>query len=235
MHQAYDTVTSILAAAQDHRHSPLVMACTRATCGSCWICCGPAAARAGRTVLRIGYGAGMLLEQVRNAGFPFAGIEISAAMQAMAAQRLGPEAQPYLHVGNFLDADRFVTGDRWSLVYWNDVFEHIHPMKSATACADLPHALARRAVGNDHTELARPAFGRDAGLLSATDRVGRLALEGIHAPRVRGLLRRAGFRSLAAPLVVSRGRMVLCGSGGLSCKCLLEPALEWLPFPWHGF
>ena len=29
----------------------------------------------------IGYGAGTLLEQVRKAGFPFAGIEVSAAMQ----------------------------------------------------------------------------------------------------------------------------------------------------------
>ena len=75
----------------------------------------------------IGYGAGMLLEQVRNAGFPFAGIEVSAAMQEMAAERLGPEARPQLHVGNFLDEDRLATGGLWSLVYWNDVFEHIPP------------------------------------------------------------------------------------------------------------
>ena len=75
----------------------------------------------------IGYGAGLLLEQVRSAGFPFAGIEVSAAMQAMAAERLGPEARPHLHVGNFLDKERPAAGNRWSLVYWNNVFEHIPP------------------------------------------------------------------------------------------------------------
>ncbi len=231
-HQAYDTVTSILAAAQDRQHSPLVMGLH------------PRQVRLVLDLLRrqrrrrlnvrffeIGYGAGMLLEEVRRAGFPFAGIEVSAAMQTMAVQRLGPEARPQLHVGNFLDEDRPATGGPWSLVYWNDVFEHIPPDEIGDWLARIHHMLA---PGGQLLTITPNWHVRPSDVTVAFCPP-RTAAAGLHLKEytlreVRELLRRAGFQSIVTPLAITRGRMVLCGSGGLRCKCLFEPALEWLPF-----
>ena len=144
----------------------------------------PAPPRVECAVLRNRLGAGMLLEQVRSAGFPFAGIEVSAAMQEMAVGRLGPEARRNSTWATSSTSDRQATGGLWSLVYWNDVFEHIPPDEIGEWLAQIYAMLVPGGqVADDHAELARPAFGRDRGVLSAADRLRRPAPEGIHAPR----------------------------------------------------
>ncbi|MGA2256116.1 MAG: hypothetical protein ABSG53_15825, partial [Thermoguttaceae bacterium] len=47
---------------------------------------------------------------------------------------------------------------------------------------------------------------------------------------VNGMLLRAGFAAVATPLVVVPRQVILCGSGLISLKRLLEPSLELLPF-----
>lgn len=231
-YQAYDSVTRILATTRNQQHSPLVMGMhprhVRLVLDLLqrqW--------RRGLDVrfFEIGYGAGMLLEQIRDAGFPFAGIEVSAGMQAMAAERLGTEARPQLYVGNFLDDRRLTTSGHWSLVYWNDVFEHIPPDEIGDWLARIyamlmPGGQLVTITPNWHV---RPSDVTVAFCPPRTASAG-LHLKEYKLREVRDLLQRAGFQSIVTPLGVSRGRMILCGSGGLSCKCLIEPALEWLPF-----
>jgi hypothetical protein len=47
---------------------------------------------------------------------------------------------------------------------------------------------------------------------------------------VTALLRQAGFRKVATPLLVTHRTMLLCGGGLASWKRCFEPCLEWLPF-----
>jgi len=233
IHQAYETMTGIIVAKRRLEHTPMVLGLH------------PRHARLVVDLPRhqrrrglhprfyeIGYGSGTLLEQVRNAGFPFAGIEVSAAMQELAVERLGPEARPQLHLGNFLDKAQRATGSHWSLIYWNDVFEHIPPDEIGDWLAQIYDMLVPggQLVSITPNWHVRPSDATVAYCPPRTTSVG-LHLKEYTLGQVRDLLCQAGFRSIATPLAVTRGRMVLCGSGALRCKCLLEPVLEWLPFP----
>ena len=63
----------------------------------------------------------------------------------------------------------------------------------------------------------------------------RTEAQGLHLKEytlreVRGMLYESGFAKVATPLTVLPERFVRCGNGLAGLKCLLEPALEWLPF-----
>jgi len=125
---AYSSVTRILARVQGDTDRPLIMGMHP---------------RQGRLVLdllrrqqrrgqparffEIGYGTGTLLKIVADAGFPMAGIEIASAMREQAVEQIGPKYASRLHLGDFLKCKAPLADGPWSLVYWNDVFEHIPP------------------------------------------------------------------------------------------------------------
>jgi SAM-dependent methyltransferase len=230
--QAYDTVTQILMALQGRLDGPLVMG---------WH------PRHERLVLEllvrqlrrglevrffeIGYGAGKLLKRVRDAGFPFAGIEVSTFMREQAAHLLGPEHRSQLHLGELLRCEAPLRDGPWSLVYWNDVFEHIPPDEIGDWLQRIHQMLmpGGQLVTITPNWHARPSDVTGAVCPPRTEAAG-LHLKEYTLREVSELLWRAGFGQVATPLMIAPRRAVLCGRGLIGLKRLFEPGLEWLPF-----
>jgi SAM-dependent methyltransferase len=230
--QAYDTVTQIFAAVKGNQGGPLVMGLHP---------------RNERMVLdllakqrkrglearffEIGFGSGMLLKGVRDAGFPFAGLEVSAVMRQQAIEVLGPEHRSQLHLGDFLHLEVLVSDGPWSLVYWNDVFEHVPPDEIGDWLARIYRMLSPggQLVTITPNWHMRPSDVTGVLCPPRTEAAG-LHLREYTLREVGSMLRRAGFERVATPLAISRPRALLCGRGLFGLKRFLEPALEWLPF-----
>lgn len=183
------------------------------------------------SLFEIGYGPGVLLRRVYDAGFAVAGIEVSSAMQRLAHAALPPEVHPRIMLGDFLD--RNLSGDegRFSLVYWNDVCEHVPPDEILDYLWKIHKLLAPGGclvtlTPNWHVRPSDVTF----------DFLGsRVEPEGFHLKEytlneMTALLRAVGFSRVVTPLFVTRRRIVIRGSGLAGLKRLFEPALEWLPF-----
>jgi len=229
--QAYDTVTNILAALDPAGDRPLVMGLhpryERMLLGLL--------RRQQKRGLRpsffeIGYASGVLLDRVSQWGFPAAGIEVSAAMHERASRLLRRNHEVELHLGDFLRADLAAHRARYSLVYWNDVFEHVPPDEILDYLRKIhelliPGGQLVTVTPNWHTRpwdvtrMVAPLRTEAAGLHLKEYTLGEVA----------GLLREAGFEHVATPLVVTRKRALLCGVGLAGLKCLVEPWLELLP------
>ena len=184
----------------------------------------------------IGYGSGGLLKRIADRGFPVAGIEISPDMHRQAAELMGPEHEADLLQGDFLrrqDASRRETGQQesYSLIYWNDVIEHIPPDEVADylkKIVDLlvPGGLLVTISPNWHV---RPSDVTGDVLPPRTESAG-LHLKEYTLREMTALLRGAGLQRVAVPLLILPGQPVLCGSGMGGIKRRFEPLLEYLPF-----
>lgn len=231
--QAYDTVTRIVAHMEGIPSRPLVMGLD---------------ARYEQLVVRllqhqkargltprffeIGYAGGALLKQVSARGFPVAGIEVSSLMHEEACRLLGPTHAENLLVGDFAGG-AFGGGEpRYSMVYWNDVFEHIPPDEILDYLRKIhgllvPGGLLVTITPNWHI---RPSDVTGDLCPPRTEAAG-LHLKEYTLREVTGLLGRAGFRRVRVPLFLTHRRIVLWGDGLAAVKQLFEPSLEWLPFP----
>jgi SAM-dependent methyltransferase len=179
----------------------------------------------------IGFGSGVLLKGVSEAGFPVAGIEVSATLHAQACELLGPEHAKRLRLGEFLREQLPAADRRYSLVYWNDVFEHIPPDEIRDYLRQIhtmlvPGGQLVTITPNWHL---RPWDVTRAFCPPRTESAG-LHLKEYTLREVDRLLRECGFRHVATPLVITSGQVVLCGRGLAGLKRCCEPALEWLPF-----
>ena len=229
--QAYDTVCSILAALQPVGE-PLVMGFD---------------ARYGRLAVEllnqqinrgigqprffeIGYGSGRMLKEVRDHGFQSSGIDISPTMRDRALDTLGEKFADRLLLGDLLSVSKDSLPGRPSLIYWNDVFEHICPdeiydylnkiydllMPGGQLVTITPNWLLRP---SDVTSVFHPFRTEAAGL----------HLKEYRLAEVTTLLKQTGFRRVATPLAVSRKRIYQCGSGLRFGKQWIEPLLDKLP------
>ena len=232
MGQAYDTVTQIFAAAQGNlgvapimgmhpRHERFVLDLLRRQ------------QQRGMKVrfFEIGFGAGKLLKRVCDAGFAFDGIEVSGAMREKAAELLGPQYQSSLYVGDFLHDDAPMADGPWSLVYWNDVFEHIPPDE----IGDWLQRVHRMLMSGGQLVTITPNWHVRPSDVTAVAYPPRTEAVGLHLKEytlgeVSRMLATAGFEYVATPLVVTSGQVVLRGRGLIGAKRWFEPALEWLPF-----
>ena len=126
--QAYDSATRILARVQGSMDRPLLMG-MHPRYGRLVLDLLRRQRRRGQSArfFEIGYGTGTLLKIVAGAGFPIAGIEVASAMRQQAIGQVGPEYASCLHLGEFLQCEAPLADGPWSLVYWNNVFEHIPP------------------------------------------------------------------------------------------------------------
>jgi SAM-dependent methyltransferase len=182
-------------------------------------------------LFEIGFGAGKLLRAVRDAGLPFAGIEVSRSMRQKAVEMLGHEFEENLHTGDILQDGPWYSNARWSLVYWNDVWEHIPPDEIGDWLRRIRHMLK---PGGQLVTITPNWHMRPADA-TAYHHPPRTEASGLHLKEyalreVRALLRRAGFTKVATPLVVLPRRFVLCAGGMVGLKCALEPVLERLPY-----
>jgi SAM-dependent methyltransferase len=179
-------------------------------------------------VFEIGYGCGALLAALPDV--EVAGIEVSSGMHAHACRRLAKDHHARLHVGDFLTAD-LAREAGTDVVFWNDVLEHLVP-------DDVPDFLSRiygLLKPGGYLVTITPNWHMRPNDVTHDFCPPRTTAVGFHLKEYRlreltVLLREAGFRRVATPLLITRKRIVLCGSGLAGIKRALEPALEGLPF-----
>ncbi len=229
--QAYDTICTILAA-QRTEGEPLVMGLDK---------------RYVRLVLEllshqidegisrprffeVGYGSGTLLKEINDRGFPVAGVEISTTMREQAMHTLGKQHAEQLLLGDLRTVDAESLAQPPTLVYWNDVFEHICPDEIADYLAHI-YALLEpggKLVTITPNWLLRPSDVTGDFCPLRTEARG-LHLKEYRLAEVATLLKQAGFKQIATPLVVSRNRIYLCGNGLRLVKQWCEPLIDKLP------
>lgn len=181
-------------------------------------------------LFEIGYGSGNLLKEVREFGFEVGGIEVSAAMRQRAVAQLNERYASGLLLGDFRTlAPEDLPGPP-TLVYWNDVLEHIALDEAGDYLSHIHKLLARRGqlVTITPNWLLRPSDVTGDFYPPRTEARG-LHLKEYRLKEVTRLLKRAGFRRVATPLATTHTRVVLCGGGGRMVKQLIEPALDRLP------
>ena len=230
--QAYDTMTTIVDAAEgtldetlvmgmDPRYEQIVLRLLQQQ------------SRQGRrpSFFEIGYGAGSLLKSLDDLGHEVAGIEVSASLCQRARRLMGPHRANRLLLGDFLEHEFDTSEDRYSLIYWNDVFEHIPPDEIGDYLDKIhdlliPGGSLVTITPNWHT---RPSDITSVMCPPRTEAAG-LHLKEYSLREVTRLLRERGFSRVATPLFFTHNRAFICRGGLARPKRLLEPSLEWMPF-----
>ena len=179
----------------------------------------------------LGFGSGKLLKSVTERGHPIAGMEASRSLRDKAVELLGPEHGKRLLVADFLADFPESLQEQYTLIYWNDVFEHIPPDEIQDYIEKihellLPGGSLVTITANWHL---RPS---DATILHHPPRT---EAQGLHLKEytlreINAMLRRAGFSRVDVPMFFTRKNIFLVGNGLARTKRLFEPALEWLPF-----
>jgi SAM-dependent methyltransferase len=229
--QAYDTICTILAA-QRTDNEPLVMGLDKRYMRLVLDLLNRQVARGiGRPrFFEVGFGSGLLLKEVADFGYPVGGVEISNSMHQQALELLGKRRAEHLFCQDLRQVDVADITERPSLVYWNDVFEHICPDEISEYLTHIYHLLQPHGILVTITPnwLLRPS---DVTRVFCPLRV---EARGLHFKEYRlsevtKLLKQAGFRRVSTPLAVSKQRIYLCGSGGRWVKQWFEPLLDHLP------
>jgi len=229
--QAYDTVCAILSAQQDD-DQPLVMGLD------------PRYIRLVLELLNqqihrgigqprffeIGYGSGAMLKEVRALGYSIAGLEVSDTMRDEALGVLGEKFADQLLLGDIRNVTPESLPGRPSLIYWNDVFEHICPDEISDYLTQIYKLLTPggQLVTITPNWLLRPSDVTGDFCPPRTEANG-LHLKEYRLAEVTTLLKQAGFRHVATPLVVSRKRIYHFGGGFRLGKQWFEPFLDKLP------
>ena len=182
------------------------------------------------SLFEIGYGSGTLLKEVSGHGYRVGGIEISTKMQQQAVAALGKRFGDQLLVGNVLELAKDALAERPTLIYWNDVFEHICPDEIEDYLQHIHGLLVRGGslVTITPNWLLRPSDVTGDFCPPRTEACG-LHLKEYRLAEVSRLLRKVGFRSVATPLVVSRQKIYLLGNGLRLAKQWSEMAIDRLP------
>jgi 2-polyprenyl-3-methyl-5-hydroxy-6-metoxy-1,4-benzoquinol methylase len=181
-------------------------------------------------LFEIGYGSGVLLKEVRDLGFDIGGIEVSAAMHQRAVRLVGERYAKSLMVGDFRSLTAADLPGPPTLVYWNDVLEHLPLDEVADYVTHIHKLLAPRGqlVTITPNWLMRPSD------VTGDFCPPRTIARGLHFKEYRlaevvRVLKRAGFRRVGTPLGTTPKRVWLLGGGGRWVKQLVEPALDRLP------
>ncbi len=178
-------------------------------------------------LFEIGYGSGVMLKEVRDHGFDVGGIEVSSAMHERAVRVVGGRYAKGLLVGDFRELAAEDLPGAPTLVYWNDVLEHVAVDEAADYAAQIYKLLAPRGqlVTITPNWLMRPSDVTGDFCPWRTEARG-LHLKEYRLAEVTRLLKRAGFRRVATPLATTRKRVWVCGGGGRVVKQALEPVLD---------
>jgi SAM-dependent methyltransferase len=181
-------------------------------------------------LFEVGYGSGVLLREVRDYGYEVGGIEVSAAMRQRAVVVVGERYAEGLLLGDFCSVSPADLPGAPTLVYWNDVLEHVPVDEAADYVSHIYKLLAPRGqlVTITPNWLMRPSDVTGDFCPPRSEARG-LHLKEYRLAEVTRLLKRAGFRRVATPLGTTRKRVVLFGGGGRRTKQLLEPMLDRLP------
>lgn len=181
-------------------------------------------------LFEIGYGSGLLLKEVRDFGFEVGGIEVSGAMRERAMAHLGERFGQGLLLGDFRSVKSEDLPGQPTVIYWNDVLEHVPVDEVEEYLSHIYKLLAPRGqlVTISPNWLMRPSDVSGDFLPPRSEARG-LHLKEYRLKEVTRMLKRAGFRRVATPLGTTPGKVTLLGGGGRRTKQLLEPVLEKLP------
>ena len=229
--KAYDTICTILAAQQD-RDRPLVMGFDRRYVRLV-LDLLESHKRAGDRPARlfeIGFGSGALLKEVRAEGFPVGGLEVSQAMRDAAIEVLGGEFADQLLLGDLTSVDPKALAGQPSVVFWNDVFEHICPDEIGDYVSKIHELLQPGGALITITPnwLMRPSDVTADFCPLRTEARG-LHLKEYRLSEVTRLLKAAGFRRVDTPLFVTKRRIVRMHGGMRGVKQSAERLLDHLP------
>jgi len=230
--EAYNTVTTLVDVAEGGLDEPLVMGMDPRYEQIVLHLLGQQSRQGGRPAFfEIGYGVGSLLKRLSDSGYEVAGIEVSDSLCQRARRLVGPHQASRLLLGDFLGHEFDTSKDRYSLIYWNDVFEHIPPDEIGDYLDKIhdlliPGGSLVTITPNWHT---RPHDVTAMMCPPRTEAAG-LHLKEYSLREVTRLLRERGFSRVATPLAFTHNRAFTCRGGLAGLKRILEPALEWLPF-----
>lgn len=181
-------------------------------------------------LFEVGYGSGILISEVEKRGFAIGGIEISSTLHDQAVKFVKPRSAPNLLVGNVLDLEVADLTPRPSMIYWNDVMEHIAPDEILLYLRRLHDLLAPGGALVTVTPnwLMRPSD------ITANFHAPRTQSRGLHLKEYRlgevvRLLKRAGFARVSGPLCAVRGRLVASRFSMMTLKTTVEPVLDRMP------
>lgn len=229
--RAYDTICTILHRAVDHAEGHLDMGYDRRYVQLVRDVLARQSRPASQAprVFEVGFGSGTLLAGLDAAGVDISGIEVSTAMHREARGRLAHLGDEKLYLGDFLLAE--LPRSAFDVVFWNDVLEHVVTDEADDYLRKI-HDMLRPGGAlititpnwhirpSDVTCLYRPPRSEAVGF----------HMKEYTLREVTALLKRTGFSRVGTPLVVTRGRIRVCGQGCAGLKRWCEPALEWLPF-----
>lgn len=228
---AYDTIARIHTARNRDNNTPLMMGLDRRYVGLVLSLLRRQQYRLiTPSFFEVGFGSGVLLKAVADEGFDVAGVEVSAALHREACELIGPDYREWLLVGDVRSIAAGQQG-RHSLVFWNDVFEHIPPDEileylQAIRSMLTPGGLLVTITPNWHM---RPSDITHDFCPARTEAVG-LHLKEYTLREVTALLGEAGFQHVRTPLFLTKKKIYTCGPGLTATKLLAEPLLERLPF-----
>ncbi len=226
---AYDTVARIHAARNRDNDTPLVMGLDQRYVGLVLRLLRQQQRLLAPSFFEVGFGAGVLLKAVADQGFDVAGVEVSAAMHRQACELLGPDYREWLLVG---DVRTIAAGQqgRHSLIFWNDVFEHI----PQDEILEYLQAIRSMLVPGGRLVTITPNWHFRPSDITADFCPPRTEAVGLHLKEytlreVTALLREAGYQSIRTPLFHTKKKIYTCGSGLTAAKRLCEPLLGRLP------
>ncbi|MEM8680710.1 MAG: class I SAM-dependent methyltransferase [Planctomycetota bacterium] len=185
-------------------------------------------------LFEIGFGAGLLLEVAANAGYGVGGLEVAPPLLAQAKERLPIAHHHHLVLGDFIKSDAIdALAGRCRVVYWNDVFEHV----PVDEIEDYLARIHRMLVPGGELISITPNWHMRPSDVTADYQPPRTTAMGFHLKEytlceIVGLLKAAGFQNVATPSFISKRRIAhrAC-SNWTPLKAILEPWLEWLPYP----
>jgi hypothetical protein len=183
-------------------------------------------------LFEMGFGSGILLFAACEAGFSVGGLEVASQLHAETAKKINSADVDNLLLGDFLALDLARHKQRYSLVYWNDVFEHI-AVDEISAYLDRLHSLL--APGGKLITIT-PNWHMRPSDITGNFCPPRTTARGFHLQEytlgeVVRLLRGAGFSSVQTPCFIGRRNIWTSSILHLTrTKTVLEPLLETLPF-----
>ncbi len=180
----------------------------------------------------VGFGSGTILSRVAAAGFPVAGVEVSRALFDIAQTRVPTAIARNLKRCGVMDV-RKEDISQPTLIYWNDVMEHIPADEILDVLNRLWELLAPGGWLLTVTPnwLLRPSDVTRDFCPPRTQSRG-LHLKEYKLSEVVRLMRQAGFKRVSGPLCCVRNKFVVSGISGTWPKMCLEPILDHLPLRW---
>ena len=164
-------------------------------------------------------------------GYAVGGIEASRRLRDQAVALLGPEYSDQLLVSDFLTYEPDTEKDPYTLIYWNDVFEHIPPDEICDYVKKIHDLLT---PGGSLITIT-PNWHLRPSDATAIHHPPRTEARGLHLKEytlleVTTLLKQAGFERVEVPLFFTHKNIFLAGNGFARSKRFFEPTLEWMPF-----